>query len=228
MPIKNYFSPQQLERIKNSSRARSLIEAGMDLFGEYGLKGTTTRMLSHHSGANPAAIPYYFGSKQGLYIATINHIVDSILSMTSPFLDTVEKRLEQGLNKKEALEQYQNVMEGFCTLFIEENGVERWTNMILREHVAPTEAYDIFYDRYYGRKQKIMRRLVGLILDEDAGSDAVMIKVHAVFGQALGFLTAREPLRRGLKGKKLRKTHHEEMKRTIRHNIHASLGGEKL
>ncbi|MFP4031684.1 MAG: TetR family transcriptional regulator, partial [Desulfococcaceae bacterium] len=54
---------------------RALIHAGLELFGEYGIKGTSTRMLAELSGANVAAIPYHFGSKRGLYLAVVAHIV---------------------------------------------------------------------------------------------------------------------------------------------------------
>ena len=65
MPIKNYISPIQMERIEESERAKALLNAGIDLFGIYGIKGTTTRMLADESGSNSAAVTYYFGSKQG-------------------------------------------------------------------------------------------------------------------------------------------------------------------
>jgi AcrR family transcriptional regulator len=224
MPIKNYISPIQMERIEESERAKALLNAGIDLFGIYGIKGTTTRMLADESGSNSAAVTYYFGSKQGLYFATMDHIVDGILEMTNPFIEVIEEKLKSGLNKKEALDEFQNLMEGFCELFIEDNGLERWANIILREHASPTEAYDIFYDRYYKRTQNIMRELIGNVTDQDSKSDEVMILAHAIFGQTLGFLIARESLERGLKGKKIKKNHHGIMQETIRINIQAMLG----
>jgi len=51
-----------------------------------------------------------------------------------------------------------------------------------------------------------------------------MILAHAIFGQTLGFLIARESLERGLKGKKIKKNHHGIMQETIRINIQAMLG----
>ena len=223
MPDLHHISHIQTERINESARAQSLIDAGIELFGEYGINGTTTRMLSKQSGANSAAIPYYFGSKEGLYMASMTHVVNDIIDMTSPFVNKVEQCLNEGLSKEDALKEYQKMMEGFCALFIEENGLSRYTSLICREHVSPTEAYDIFYDRYYKRTQKIMCRLIGNIKNMDAHSDEVVIRAHAFFGQTLGFLTAREALTRSLKGKKITLKHHSIMKKIIEDNIDSAL-----
>ena len=41
-----------------------LIEAALKIFGESGFEGASTRMLADAAGANLAAIPYHFGSKE--------------------------------------------------------------------------------------------------------------------------------------------------------------------
>src|SRR5579864_5114735 len=52
-----------------------LIEAGLEIFGTFNLEGATTRQLADRAGVNQAAIPYYFGGKEGLYLAVIKHVV---------------------------------------------------------------------------------------------------------------------------------------------------------
>ncbi|MRR31366.1 TetR family transcriptional regulator, partial [bacterium] len=50
---------------------RKLIEAGIEIFGVYGYEAATTRMLSKAAKVNLGAIPYHFGSKEGLYHAVV-------------------------------------------------------------------------------------------------------------------------------------------------------------
>ena len=69
------IQPDSHDKRGDSTRF-ALIEAGLDLFGEFGFKGTTTRMLSDSASANISAIPYYFGSKKGLYLAVMEYIVE--------------------------------------------------------------------------------------------------------------------------------------------------------
>ena len=45
-----------------------LVAAGLKLFSEHGLDGVTTRALAAEAGVNQAAIPYYFGSKEGVHL----------------------------------------------------------------------------------------------------------------------------------------------------------------
>ena len=53
-----------------------LIEAGLEIFGAFNLEGATTRQLAERAGVNQAAIPYYFGGKEGLYLAVIQYMLE--------------------------------------------------------------------------------------------------------------------------------------------------------
>src|SRR5471030_542756 len=55
-----------------------LIAAGLKLFSEKGAQTATTREIAQLAGQNIAAIFYYFGSKEGLYLAVAQWIADFI------------------------------------------------------------------------------------------------------------------------------------------------------
>jgi AcrR family transcriptional regulator len=61
-----------------------LIEAGLEIFGTFNLEGGTTRQLAQRAGVNQAAIPYYFGGKEGLYLAVIEHLLTHKTSRMRP------------------------------------------------------------------------------------------------------------------------------------------------
>ena len=82
----------------------ALILSGLELFGEYGVKGTTTRMLADHSKANISAIKYYFGSKEGLYLGVVEHIADSISRHSGNFESEISRRIvARDISKDESL-----------------------------------------------------------------------------------------------------------------------------
>ncbi len=60
-----------------------LISAAINQFGEYGLHATT-RDIAAAAGQNIAAIPYYFGSKEDLYMASAQWIADFIRTHFQP------------------------------------------------------------------------------------------------------------------------------------------------
>src|SRR5262245_13761255 len=56
-----------------------LLPAAVDVFAVPGFDGTSTRMLASAAEVNLQAIAYYFGNKEGLYVAAAQHISQYIL-----------------------------------------------------------------------------------------------------------------------------------------------------
>jgi AcrR family transcriptional regulator len=50
-----------------------LLEAAEDHFGDHGFTGASLRTICQAAGVNLASVKYYFGDKEGLYIATVKH-----------------------------------------------------------------------------------------------------------------------------------------------------------
>src|ERR1700726_5322811 len=70
-----------------------LIEAGLEIFGTFNLEGATTRQLAEHAGVNQAAIPYYFGGKEGLYFAVIEHLFSTNFAVIGPVVTALQGEL---------------------------------------------------------------------------------------------------------------------------------------
>lgn len=73
---------------KGEQAKNQLIAAALAQFGEYGLHATT-RDIAAQAGQNIAAITYYFGSKEDLYLACAQWIADFI---GGSFAHTPKKR----------------------------------------------------------------------------------------------------------------------------------------
>jgi len=63
---------------------RRLVETAIEAFGTYGYDGTSTRMLAEQADVTLPSIQYYFGSKEGLYRAAIEHIVAAMDARLAP------------------------------------------------------------------------------------------------------------------------------------------------
>lgn len=205
------------EDILSSDTACKLIHAGIQQFGQYGQKATT-RNVVEHAGANIAAIPYYFRNKNGLYNACMHFIVDEIWNQLGDKTIELQGRLEH-LSKAEAQEALLGIMDAFCQFFLRDVSVISWSQFIMREHATPSEAYEIFYERYYKHMQAIKCSLLAKCLSKAADDDDIKINTHAIFGQVLAFLIGRESLVRGLGVKELSEAHIEKVRLTIRHNV---------
>ena len=63
-------TPVKKERGREISMQK-LMQAGVEVFSEFGFNGATTRMLSQRSGINESLINRYFDGKSGLFLAII-------------------------------------------------------------------------------------------------------------------------------------------------------------
>ena len=90
----------------NSEYARQrVIEAAFDLFGRIGYSGTTVRMIANQADVSLSAIPYYFESKENLYLYIVElatndfrHYFSEISEKTNKFLSN--PRLEPDTSRK--------------------------------------------------------------------------------------------------------------------------------
>lgn len=170
-----------------------LIESGIKLFGEYGINGTSTRMLAKDSGANVALISYYFSSKEGLYEACLDYIALRIQDYIKDSYAEVGVILQKGNpTKEEAKQAINSLIETMITMFLEREEPRKWTVLIVREQANPTHAFDIIYDAVIKRVQQDFTRMMAIYINANPKSDQSKIRAHILISQIIGFITDRQ------------------------------------
>lgn len=176
-----------------------LLEAGLELFGLYNLEGTTTRQLAHRAGVNQAAIPYYFGGKEGLYLAVVQHLFSNHVALLKPVLEEVGDGLaSEKLTKPEALRLLKLLLSNMLELMCRRGASATWARILVREQMQPTAAFDFLYANAYQRIHEVISGLLAAILERKAAEPGVVLRAHMVIGQVLIFLAGRETIRRRL------------------------------
>jgi AcrR family transcriptional regulator len=89
---------------KGEQAKSQLIAAALAQFGEYGLHATT-RDIAAQAGQNIAAITYYFGSKEDLYLACAQSIADFIGTNFRPHIDEASRLFSQPSPDRAAIRQ---------------------------------------------------------------------------------------------------------------------------
>lgn len=203
----------------------ALIQAGLELFGEYGFQTTTTRMLCDHAGANISAIPYYFGGKRGLYHAVLHYIVERIQSQKTQNPLALQALLisESRPSREQARGILKQVMLGVSDFFLMSDEPRKWMQIILREQARPTDGFDIVYENHIRHMQAMIARLIGIATGMPPESDEAKLRGHAFFGQVMGFLVAREALLRMLGVRQIGPEHAALIKQTIAAHVEACL-----
>src|SRR5688572_31125939 len=131
------------EDLGRGAQARqALIRAAVEVFGESGLEAATTREIAQRAQHNIAAIAYYFGGKEGLYLAVAQHIVEVIMARIGPAMDEAEAFLKEKRSGEKALAYLIRLLE----LSIATNqSMMPLTGIIVREQTHPTKAFSILY-----------------------------------------------------------------------------------
>src|ERR1035438_9446251 len=96
--IKSAFGRSACQDRSERTRQR-LIEVAVEVFSDLGFEGASTRTIVERAQANLVSIPYYFGSKLGLYHAAAEYIGSNIVERLSP----VHDRARQGDRKSTRL-----------------------------------------------------------------------------------------------------------------------------
>jgi len=184
-------------RIERGDQTREkLLLAAIDVFGRVGFDAATTRMLSETAGANQQAIPYYFGNKEGLYLAAAASIGDGIQEHIAPLRSLVFARVEEvrsgtaPLGTDEARRLLTEIIQRMAALFASSRS-EPWARFIIREQMQPTAAFRKIYDSVMGPLLNVCDHLIGTLLGKDPASERVRLRTLSLVGSVLMFRMGR-------------------------------------
>jgi TetR/AcrR family transcriptional regulator, regulator of cefoperazone and chloramphenicol sensitivity len=181
-----------------------LLDAAIEVFGRHGFDGATTRMLSGTAGVNLQAIPYYFGGKEGLYLAVADHIAERLQVLIGPVAARIAGRLAaqqspggEAVTPAEARLLLTELLETAARVLVHQESAS-WSRFIIREQMEPTEAFERIYQKIMSRLLETARSLVGIILGEAPTSAAVRLRTVTLLGQVLVFRVANAAVMRQL------------------------------
>ena len=206
----------------------ALIAAALKIFGRDGYHAAGTRVIAREARVNQALIAYHFGGKQGLYLATFEHIATQVMSRQHAAVASIEAVLalpddtaDVGERQERYLPPLLRYIDGLAAMLTTRESTA-WAQLILREQQAPTAAFAKLYDGFMGRVMELLARL----LQRLHGTDADMrLQVVTCVGQALVFRAARAAVLRLMGWKEIGDAERAAIQRQIRENLIAPLTG---
>jgi TetR/AcrR family transcriptional regulator, regulator of cefoperazone and chloramphenicol sensitivity len=180
------------------ARAR-LLDAAAEIFGTYNLEGATTRQLAERAEVNQAAIPYYFGGKEGLYLATIEHFFSVHAPKIGFVVAEIESRLTaKNIDRGEALDLLKTLLETMLEVLLRQQTNRSFGRIIIREQMQPTKAFDLIYERVIRHVHRTISALLAILLEREPDDRSVIFRAQMIVGQILIFLAGRETIKRRL------------------------------
>ena len=158
-----------------------LLDIAVREFGAKGIDGASTRGIAAAAGTAMSSITYHYGGKEGLYLAAADHIAARMASEMDGSIDAEREIASDDPDAARAgihrmLSTFANKMAG------EASG--DWSLFIMREQMAPSEAFDRIYAGVMGQMLETLAHLV-CIASGSKDERAARILTLTLFGQVL-------------------------------------------
>lgn len=182
----------------SESPRQRLLDAGLVIFSRDGFHAASTRALASQANVNLSAIPYYFGSKEGLYQAVVKAISNQIRMRFADVVQEASRQLdsESAVPKETLFGFLECLLSTFAHFIIGSPVAALIAPIILREQMHPTSAFDLLYSGGLGQAHLTACRLIARLTGLREDDPEVPIRAHALVGQVLAFRAAREVLLR--------------------------------
>lgn len=205
-----------------SERTRQrLIEVAVEVFSELGYEAASTRTIVEKAQANLVSIPYYFGSKLGLYHAAAEYIGSNIVERFRPACEHAREGLQKtGLAPDETLAMFTEFIVEFAHIMLGETTPAAWGQFIYREQFDPTEAFEIIHTKFLPMLEvgfEYVSRLTG----KPAEAPETRIQFMAILSMVKFTRVDRASVLRTMGWKSFGEEETRIVENMLRHNMHA-------
>ena len=211
---------------KGEQARRKLLLAALKKFGEKGYENASVREIADEAGQNVAAISYYFGNKEKLYAGVLEGIGEYLRGTFARVAEGAREMLASRTPDPEvAAGIIKRMMRTLLGEHLEGSEFEKIRLVMMREQAAPSENFDLLYNKTLKPLHELFAQAVGIATGEDPSSTKVVLRTHAMFGQVLAFTVARATILRRLGVKKLQAAHTAQIAELLDEHVDLICGG---
>ncbi len=197
---------------KITAKAESILESAGEIFAQQGFRRTTVREICKRCKVNLAAINYYFGDKERLYLACLKYY-QSIAAKTIP--------LNFGINPSDPPQKNLGTyIQTFMFRLLQEDKQTLFGRLLAHEFFEPTGALDSLIEESIKPSFYFLSSLVREVLGNNLPEKKVELCTMSIIGQCFYFRNA-QPVIFRLRGKD--KYSNDDIKEIADHIINFSL-----
>lgn len=165
-----------------------LLEAAGAVFAESGYQSATTRQICEKAGANIAAINYYFGDKEGLYMAVLRSVPKAYAEKYPP-----ARGLSLGASAEEKLRAY---LRSLLHRIFDEGRPGWHTKLMAREMIEPTPALDTLVEEAARPVHQELASIIRELLGSAQSAEVVRLCTLSILSQCVYYHHGRSVIRR--------------------------------
>jgi len=180
-----------------------ILDVALRAFGEGSFQAVTTRQISEAADVSLPTLQYYFGSKEGLYLACAKAIVERYRSHTAGAATKAAEALNDGCAAEAARSNLKAVIGALAGLLVGSRQAERWGQFVARELRDPGPAFEILYASLWRPGVELTARLIARILGSLESDSAARIQALLLISGLLAFQSGRSISLRAMQWSKI-------------------------
>lgn len=161
-----------------------LLQAAFDVFAGAGYEAAHTRDLAERAGVKLPAIPYYFGSKEGLFRAVIEEIAQGVHRRLAPAAERAAAALaDAGTSRETLTEMLLELLDSFVDCMLGAEFPQSWRMICSRAEVENLEALRPLRDAIVGLMIDPSRELIARLIGQPKDDMHSWMRAVAILGQ---------------------------------------------
>jgi AcrR family transcriptional regulator len=166
-----------------------IIEAAIELFGERGFAGASTRDIAARAGVNAPALQYYFENKEGVLRACIEAIGDHASESFGPAIDHARAMLAEDADVDTLIDAFLAIMQVISSKMFDTPKTVHQRMFFAREQAGlePAFASEMLMERVRRPVNAICADLVGRISGTDPKQPLTQLRAFSLLGQLTVF-----------------------------------------
>ncbi|MGF6773671.1 AcrR family transcriptional regulator [Paraburkholderia sp. GAS199] len=191
-------SAKKLRRSPEGGYARGdetrhrIIEAAVEMFGEHGFEGASTRDIAARAGVNAPALQYYFENKEGVYRACVEALADEAWKTFGPAIEKAQEALDGNADTPALIDAFIRIQEAIADGAFAKASKPGRRMFFAREQAGyePESATQILSCRIRDPLNSASTAIVGRICGLPATDAIILIRTFSLHGQVVIFHVA--------------------------------------
>lgn len=204
---------------KGEETRRRILTAALQEFGVAGISGATTRKIAQEAAVNLPALTYYFGGKEGLYLACAREIVGEYQAHMLTMLVDVRTGLDRGAGPPAAREALKAVLDALVDLQIAGRQSDIWMSFVLREIAEQGPAFGLLFEQLWAPGVDLIADLIRRVTGDAPASTRPRLQALLLVSSLSAFSHARPISLKYLGWRSLSASNVDEIKAVIRRQI---------
>lgn len=171
-----------------------IINSAIQLFGERGYEGASTRDIARLAGVNAPALQYYFDNKEGVYRACAEHIADNSWQHFRPVLELAQAALDANADRETLIEAFGTIQDALADHLLASYDAQNRRLFMAHEQAGhgPSVLFDIMDRNVRTRMKEVAAALITRITGRPANDPLTMVRIMTLHGQLMVFHIAQK------------------------------------